>query len=201
MLENSSKSSVSNNTSVAPIQKSEGHASGEYPQPEANQCAEEGAELSAIAKSYLLNREKLIRLAISRGVADPESLVQDVYESSDGSPKSLEFIRHRFWCRCCTAWTRQIREENHRFYLPEESLRQIGASKDHFEEIQNNEEVRSLLERLSATHREVLDLHYLEGMSIASVSRRMGRTEGAVKGLLFRARKAAKEVLRVLRDP
>ncbi len=43
------------------------------------------------------------------------------------------------------------------------------------------------IERLSADHREVVLLTRIEGLALAAVARRMGRSEEATKKLLWRA--------------
>lgn len=42
------------------------------------------------------------------------------------------------------------------------------------------------LETLTEAHRQAIALHYLDGLSVAEVARRMGRTAASVAGLLYR---------------
>lgn len=55
--------------------------------------------------------------------------------------------------------------------------------------------LRRTIEKLSEDHREVLRLRRFEDLSAAEVGRRMGRTEGAVRVLYFRALAALRDAL------
>lgn len=51
----------------------------------------------------------------------------------------------------------------------------------------------SALSRLSGDQREVLTLHYVEGLTIPEAAERMGRTPKSVEGLVTRARRSLRE--------
>lgn len=50
--------------------------------------------------------------------------------------------------------------------------------------------------RLSPDHREVLELRFIHGLSVAETASIMGRTEGAIKALQYRACRALAELVR-----
>jgi RNA polymerase sigma-70 factor (ECF subfamily) len=52
------------------------------------------------------------------------------------------------------------------------------------------------LERLPGLQREAVILHHLQGVSLADLARRLGRTEASVAGLLRRGVKTLRELLR-----
>lgn len=56
--------------------------------------------------------------------------------------------------------------------------------------------VGSLMDRLPPEYRTVLDLHIVQGYSRVETARRMGKTEPAVRGLLYRALKSLRELMR-----
>lgn len=59
------------------------------------------------------------------------------------------------------------------------------------------QELREALRRLTAEQQEVVYLRFLQGLPISDVARIMGRAEGAIKALQFRA---LRSLARVLRD-
>ena len=60
---------------------------------------------------------------------------------------------------------------------------QFAANKEAIEAVQVS------LAGLPEKYRQILQLHYLDRMSIPAIAERIGRTEGVVRGLLDRARK------------
>jgi RNA polymerase sigma-70 factor (ECF subfamily) len=58
--------------------------------------------------------------------------------------------------------------------------------------------IRRTIERLSADHREVLNLRYMSGLDVKETAQKMGRTEPAVVMLTSRALKSLREQLRSL---
>ena len=60
---------------------------------------------------------------------------------------------------------------------PENSQESVGAR------------VRQALERLSASQREVIHLHYFSGLSYKEIARALGTTSQAVHGRMQRARR------------
>lgn len=65
-------------------------------------------------------------------------------------------------------------------------------------------EVRTLvlraLDRLSGTHREVVGLHYVDGLSYTDIAGFLGVTEAAVQGRLQRGREALRRKLKMVKD-
>jgi RNA polymerase sigma-70 factor (ECF subfamily) len=55
--------------------------------------------------------------------------------------------------------------------------------------------------RLPEDQRRVVELHYLEGLAVADVADRLGRTRPAAVGLLFRGLKRLRELLREPEGP
>lgn len=55
--------------------------------------------------------------------------------------------------------------------------------------------VRRAVARLPAAHREVVQLHYLQDLSVAEIAVTLGKPEGTVKNLLFRARAKLVELI------
>ncbi len=56
--------------------------------------------------------------------------------------------------------------------------------------------VRSLMDRLPADYRTVLELRIVQGYSRTEVARRMGKSETVVRGLQYRALQALREMMR-----
>lgn len=56
--------------------------------------------------------------------------------------------------------------------------------------------VRSLMDRLPEEYRTALDLHIVQGYSRAEVAEYMGKTEPAVRGLLYRALQSLRGLMR-----
>ena len=57
------------------------------------------------------------------------------------------------------------------------------------------------LARLPDDQRQVVELHYLNGLPVAEVAQRIGRTRPAAVGLLFRGLKRLRELLRDPEEP
>jgi RNA polymerase sigma-70 factor, ECF subfamily len=60
-----------------------------------------------------------------------------------------------------------------------------------------NERVQRALDQLTDEQAEVITLRFLEGLSIAEVATTMGKTEGAIKALQYRAVLALRRVMHV----
>jgi RNA polymerase sigma-70 factor (ECF subfamily) len=61
--------------------------------------------------------------------------------------------------------------------------------------------VRQAVERLPPSEREVVVLHYLEGMEVAEMAAALGASRNAIDVRLHRARQRLKELLRELAEP
>jgi RNA polymerase sigma-70 factor (ECF subfamily) len=75
----------------------------------------------------------------------------------------------------------------------------VSAQSSPSERAVRGEEVRRLaqaLARLAPDQRRVVELHHLKGLPVAEVAREMDRTRPAVVGLLFRALKRLRGLLR-----
>ncbi|MFQ5879537.1 MAG: RNA polymerase sigma factor [Dehalococcoidia bacterium] len=60
---------------------------------------------------------------------------------------------------------------------------------------QTREQLRSLLQRLPPDYQQVIVLRYWAGLDSKEMAQAMGRSEGAVKALLYRATKALREMV------
>lgn len=71
---------------------------------------------------------------------------------------------------------------------------------DHPESLAVSQELAGLLEQamhlLKDDHREVVSLRFVQDLSVAETAAAMGRTEGAVKALQYRALRALAEIVR-----
>lgn len=74
----------------------------------------------------------------------------------------------------------------------EKVLHELGCSRNDFEVVELKEEVRSLLNSLDESHKEVLILRYMFDMSLGQISEMKNLSNGAVKSRLFRAREKLK---------
>lgn len=59
----------------------------------------------------------------------------------------------------------------------------------------DKEELLKILEKLPKDYKKVLVLHYTDGYTCQEIAKTLGRTENAVKLLLFKARRRAKEII------
>lgn len=93
------------------------------------------------------------------------------------------------------------RDRKHRRSVPldeaqaqrEEGLEDIG-------DVEDRAEIRQLVGRLPTDRQHLIVLKYAEGLSNAEIGRVMGRSEGAVKALLFRTLKSLREEMDLRRD-
>jgi RNA polymerase sigma-70 factor (ECF subfamily) len=60
---------------------------------------------------------------------------------------------------------------------------------------EERDRLASAVARLPADQRAAVELHHLHGLPLAAVAARMGRTQPAVAGLLFRGLKKLRELL------
>lgn len=64
-----------------------------------------------------------------------------------------------------------------------------------FDNLDLREQVLFVLDQMDDDERQVLEWKYLEGLSVAAVAERLGRTEKAVEALLYRARRTFRALL------
>lgn len=66
-----------------------------------------------------------------------------------------------------------------------------------FKQLEDHEQVWWILEQLSADHRAVLALHYLQGFEVKDIARILRKPQGTVKSRLFNARERFKEAFQL----
>ena len=59
----------------------------------------------------------------------------------------------------------------------------------------DKEELVQILEKLPKDYMKVVELHYTDGYTCQEIANKLGRTKNAVKLLLFKARRRAKEII------
>ena len=75
--------------------------------------------------------------------------------------------------------------------LPLDQNAQVSGCQDILDntlELEKQEKIRELLQKLNEEQREAIAIHIIDGFSIRDTSQVMGKTEGAVKMLLLRAK-------------
>ncbi len=107
-------------------------------------------------------------------------------------------IAHHVWCN----YARQLRKSN--FEILDEA---ISDGKDFTCDLADADALNTELSRmrrkianLSFTQREAIILHYLDGLSVAEVAKRLDTTESAITWHLFDARKKIKKELDGMKD-
>ena len=71
----------------------------------------------------------------------------------------------------------------------------LGRAGRTFRDEEREWDVQDAMQQISPTHRDVLRLFYLEGLTIAEISRRARKAEGTIKSRLFHARAAMRRLL------
>jgi RNA polymerase sigma-70 factor (ECF subfamily) len=139
-----------------------------------------------------------------RGKADPEDLVQEVFLQASrdfvhfrgtSEAELTAWLRQILWSRLdklvrhyCGTQRRDLRLERQLADEPDQGLasrHSTPSSQAIRREMAGL--VADAVSRLPEDYREVLVLHYLEGMSLPEVARRLGRTVDSVRNLWLRA--------------
>lgn len=144
---------------------------------------------------------RLLNWAIRRSYRrqDAEDLAQEVlcevFSAVTREP-NIDKLENFVWKVAYYVWCRRLRRSKGR--ANEMSLEEsmvVESDSDHSEAVVSRMVLNAELERmrrtvtnLSRRQRDVVVLHYIDGLSISEVARRLGTTEGAVKWHLFDAR-------------
>ena len=162
--------------------------------------ARSGLDLTALAETYsgLLFR---VAYSVLRSRAEAEDVVQDVFvRILKGSPDLLTVRDLRVWL-IRIAWNlsidrrRRIRPEQ----IDEDFAKSLVATNAPADEAlgdaQRMKAVLRELEKLPRAERQVLLLSTVEELETPEVAKVLGRSESAVRALLFRARTRLRERL------
>jgi RNA polymerase sigma-70 factor (ECF subfamily) len=157
-------------------------------------------DLAALVETYSL---LLFRVAHSvlRSRAEAEDVVQDVFVRVLEHRRSLTAVRDmRVWL-VRVAWNlaidrrRRIRPEQFDEGFAESLVARSLPADEALKEAQRLRSVLRELERLPKAERDVLLLSVLEELGTAEMAEVVGRSESAVRALLFRARTRLRERL------
>jgi RNA polymerase sigma-70 factor, ECF subfamily len=164
------------------------------------QSAGLGIDLVALVETY---STLLFRVAHSvlRSRAEAEDVVQDAFVRVMEHPLSLPAVRDmRVWL-IRIAWNlaidrrRRIRPEQMDESFAESLVARTVPADEALDDAQRMKAVLRELERLPKGERHVLLLSALEELSTAEMAEVIGRSESAVRALLFRARARLRERL------
>jgi RNA polymerase sigma-70 factor (ECF subfamily) len=166
----------------------------------ATESARSEVDLAALVETY---SRLLFRVAHSvlRSHAEAEDVVQDVFMRVIERRRSLQAIRDmRVWL-VRIAWNLAL--DRRRRIRPEqidesfaETLAASGATADErLSEAQRINAVLREMQRLPKVERHVLLLSAIEELGTAEIAQVVGRSESAVRALLFRARTRLRERL------
>ena len=156
--------------------------------------------LAALVESY---SALLFRIAHSvlRSRAEAEDVVQDVFVRVIQRQSSLKDVRDmRVWL-IRIAWNlaidrrRRIKPEQMDASFAEGLAARAVPADEALEEAQRMKAVLREMERLPGKERHVLLLSAIEELGTAEIAEVMGRSESAVRALLFRARTRLRERL------
>ena len=162
--------------------------------------AQAEVDLAALVERY---SRLLFRVAHSvlRTRAEAEDVVQDVFVRVIERRRSLQAIRDmRVWL-IRIAWNlaldrrRRIRPEQMDENFAETLAASAVSAGERLEQAQRMSAVLREMERLPKTERHVLLLSAIEELGTAEMAQVLGRSESAVRGLLFRARTRLRERL------
>jgi RNA polymerase sigma-70 factor (ECF subfamily) len=153
-------------------------------------------DLAALVETY---SRLLFRVAHSvlRTRAEAEDVVQDVFVRVIERRRSLHAIRDmRVWL-VRIAWNLAL--DRRRRIRPEQMDESLAASAvsagERLEQAQRMKVVLREMERLPKAERQVLLLSAVEELGTAEMAEVLGRSESAVRALLFRARTRLRERL------
>lgn len=147
--------------------------------------------VEALAAEY---RPRLVNYARARGAVDPEGIADVALTTVLHRLPELAFeAPEPFWAYLClTARSRLIDE--HRRQRPVELVGEtdaidgVGPTALPFDDrVADREYVTALLDPLTDEQRRVLELRFLEDLSVEETANRTGRTKGAVKTMQRRA--------------
>ncbi|MGH1493106.1 MAG: sigma-70 family RNA polymerase sigma factor [Acidimicrobiales bacterium] len=147
--------------------------------------------IDALADEYL---PRLTTFAAGRGAVDPGGVADVALLSVLNRLDQLHFeAPQQFWAYLCRTVRSRIVDE-HRATKPvelieDDSLLEEGAavSTPFDEHIAERHYVDGLLSPLTAEQRRILEMRFIDDLSIEETANRTGRTQGAVKGLQRRA--------------
>lgn len=157
-------------------------------------------DLAALVETY---SPLLFRVAHSvlRGRAEAEDVVQDVFVRILEHRRSLPAVRDmRVWL-VRIAWNlaidrrRRIRPEQMDEAFAESLVARSVPADEALDEAQRMKAVMRELEKLPKGERHVLLLSAIEELGTAEMAQVLGRSESAVRALLFRARTRLRERL------
>ncbi|MEM9654652.1 MAG: sigma-70 family RNA polymerase sigma factor, partial [Actinomycetota bacterium] len=154
-------------------------------------AAEESWAVDALVDAY---HDRLIAFARTRDANDPEGVADVVLSSVLRRLAELRFeVPEQLWAYLCLTARSRIIDEHRRAKPPglvddPGRIDVLEAGSDPFEEqIVDREYIDELLAPLTNEQRQVLELRFLEDLSIEETANLTGRTQGAVKGLQRRA--------------
>lgn len=126
---------------------------------------------------------------------EAEDVTQEAYSRAIKAPPH-GYSAGKFMVYLQTVAMNVIRDQWRRAQTRERKqplLEAPDAESDSTDRVVDRETVVRALERLSEDHRRVLELRIIQGLSTAETAERMGRTEGAIRTLQYRALRALKE--------
>ncbi len=164
--------------------------------------AGDGRAIDVLVADY---RPRLSAFAARRGAADPDGIADVVLVAVIRRLDRLDFGTSReFWAYLCQAARSRIVDE-HRATKPvvliddQEALERSRPEPIGFDDrVVDHDYVDHLLSPLTSEQRQVLQLRFLEDLSIEETASRTGRSQGAVKGLQRRAINAILAAVAVL---
>lgn len=177
-------------------------------QPEPDQVAGDDADLlrraaagdPSAAKTMLDEHLPIVYGYVYARVAGSEAVAQDVMQETvlEGLKSSASFKgESRLSTWLCTIARRRIFR-----YYEQERKQQAAAQglhlvveEDEIEVALDKDRIIRLLAQLSAVHRQVLILKYLDDLSVQDIAGQLGRSNVQVQSLLQRARAAFKTLL------
>jgi RNA polymerase sigma-70 factor, ECF subfamily len=124
---------------------------------------------------------------------EAEDLTADVFRKAMEALPGYECRGAPFaaWLLRIAANTLSHRRERNARQSPDE-LPEVVAPDEHLE---RRAQLFQLVDRLPAAQRDLIELRYVEGLSLAEAGHRLGRTEGAAKQLHRRALEQLREQL------
>lgn len=133
----------------------------------------------------------VIRIAYQnlKSMADAEDIAQEVFLKLITSRPAFESEMHE------KAWIIRVTVNQCRDFLKSAWFKKRTELKDSIPQKDKNTEVLDAVMRLPVKFRNVIYLHYYEGMSVAQIAVILQQKENTVSSWLHRARKQLKESL------